>query len=555
MMIDSAGRAWFGYVDGRIALLDGNIVRVFSPQDGLQVGVVKAIHEHGQHIWIGGEQGLALFDGSRFRTLTADRGPALSGISGIMETASGDLWLNAAPGIIHIPAAEIGRAIETRDYRVHCEIFDYLDGLPGKALPLRPLPGVVASSDRQLWFATTGGIVQVDPDHLTRNAYPPPVFIRSVDSGAKAYAPSADLHLPSRMTSLHIAYTALNFAVPERVRFRYRLEGFDKDWQDAGTRREAFYTNLAPRHYRFHVIACNDDGVWNETGAALEFSILPAFYQTSWFLLLWFAAAGLLVWLVYQWRLRLVTARLNMQFRERLAERTRIARDLHDTLLQGFLSASMHVHVADNHLPRDSAAKPFVAQALELMKHVIDEGRNALKGLRSASASSRSLEQAFSEIGQELGDQLQMEYRVLVQGMPIPLRPAIRDEVYLIGREALANAFRHSQASAIEVELQYQASQLRLLISDNGRGIDSEVLRSGRDGHWGLCGMRERAENIGGKLRVLSGAAAGTEIEVLLPGHGAFEGGSSRSPAGWFSRAYLRKKETSHQQAESEPSE
>ncbi|HEV2731442.1 MAG TPA: two-component regulator propeller domain-containing protein, partial [Terriglobales bacterium] len=376
MMTDSAGRAWFGYVDGRIALLDGNIVRVFSPQDGLQVGVVKAIHEHGQHIWIGGEQGLALFDGSRFRTLTADGGPALSGISGIMETASGDLWLNAAPGIIHIPAAEIGRAIETRDYRVHGEVFDYLDGLPGKALPLRPLPGVVASSDGKLWFATTGGIVQVDANHLTRNAMPPPVFIRSVDSDAKAYAPSADLHLPSRMTSLHIAYTALNFAVPERVRFRYRLEGFDKYWQEANTRREAFYTNLAPRHYRFRVIACNNDGVWNEQGAATEFSILPAFYQTRWFLLLCFVAAGLLVWMVYQWRLSLAAARLDQKFQERLAERTRIAGDLHDTLLQGFLGAAMRLHVANKHLPSDWPAKPLVAEVLEQMRNVIDEGRN-----------------------------------------------------------------------------------------------------------------------------------------------------------------------------------
>jgi signal transduction histidine kinase len=303
------------------------------------------------------------------------------------------------------------------------------------------------------------------------------------------------------------------------------------------------------------VIACNNDGVWNEQGAATEFSILPAFYQTNWFLLLCFLAAGLLVWMVYQWRLRLAAARLDQKFQERLAERTRIAGDLHDTLLQGFLGASMRLHVAHKHLPSDWPAKPLVAEVLEQMRNVIDEGRNAVQGLRSSSGSSRCLEQAFSEIGHELAERRQVEYRLLVQGTPIPLRPGIRDEVYLIGREALANAFHHSQASAIEVELQYRSSHLRILFRDNGCGIDPHVLRAGRHGHWGLCGMRERAERIGGKLRLSSGTAAGTEIEFLVSGKAAFERGSPGQSPGWLSRLYLRKNHASHPQAESERSE
>jgi signal transduction histidine kinase len=289
--------------------------------------------------------------------------------------------------------------------------------------------------------------------------------------------------------------------------------------------------------------ASNNDGLWNKNGAVPDFSILPAFYHTHWFVLLCFMAAGMIVWIIYKWRVCLVTSRLDLQFRERLSERVRIAQDLHDTLLQGFLSASMQLHVANNHLPSDWPAKPLIVQVLEQMENVIDEGRNTLRGLRSASGGSCSLEREFSEIGRELSNQRQVEFRVLVQGTPVSLRPAIHDEIYLVGREALTNAFHHSHANKIEAELQYQARQLRILIRDNGRGINPEVLRFGREGHWGLCGMRERAERIGGKLRVLSGTAAGTEIEFLIPGRLPFDSGSRSGSMGWLSRLNLRKSE------------
>jgi signal transduction histidine kinase len=221
---------------------------------------------------------------------------------------------------------------------------------------------------------------------------------------------------------------------------------------------------------------------------------------------------------------RAITKRITeLRFEERVGERTRIAGEMHDTLLQGCISTAMQLHVANRHLPADLEAKPLVGEILEQLEKVIEEGRNALRGLRSTIGSSRSLEKAFSEIGEELGNYGQVEYRVLVHGRPISLRPAIRDEVYLIGREALANAFRHAQASAVEVELLYQTNQLRMLIRDNGHGIDPEVLREGREGHWGLCGMRERAKRIGGKLRVLSGEETGTEIELMIPAQVAFE--------------------------------
>jgi signal transduction histidine kinase len=243
-------------------------------------------------------------------------------------------------------------------------------------------------------------------------------------------------------------------------------------------------------------------------------------------------------------RLRVLglTRQMNMRFEERLAERTRIAQELHDTLLQGFISASMQLHIANDRLTADSPAKPLVSRVLELMGHVVEEGRNSVRGLRSSKAGSADLEQAFSQIRHEFPVQSQIGFRVIVDGTPRLLRSVIRDEVYLIGHEALSNAFRHAQASEIEVEIEYAVSYLRVLIRDNGGGIDTQVLRSGREGHWGLSGMKERTDGIGGKLRVLSRAVAGTEVELCVPGNIAFEVRPGNRPTGWLSRLYKRKK-------------
>jgi signal transduction histidine kinase len=237
--------------------------------------------------------------------------------------------------------------------------------------------------------------------------------------------------------------------------------------------------------------------------------------------------------------MRQLTSRLHLRFGERLAERTRIAQELHDTLLQGFLSASMQVHVATDSLPADSPAKPTLTRALQLMRQVIEEGRNAVRGLRSSDSLSLDLEVAFSRVQQEVvphgSTQEIIGFRVIVEGQQKPLHPLLRDDVYRIGREALINAFRHARARNIEVELKYSPSQLRILVRDDGCGIDPHILKSGRDGHWGLSGMRERAEQIGARLRVYTSVAMGTEVELSVPGHVAFQG-HARHGLRWFGK-------------------
>jgi signal transduction histidine kinase len=248
-----------------------------------------------------------------------------------------------------------------------------------------------------------------------------------------------------------------------------------------------------------------------------------------------------IAWVLFRLRMHYMVNRLNLRFEERLAERMRIAQELHDTLLQGFLSASMQLNVAADQVSENSPAKPLLRRVLQLMGQVIEEGRNALRGLRSSTMNSDHLEQAFSHLPSELALQEEITYRVIVDGQPRALHPVIRDEVYRIGREALVNAFRHAQANSIEVEIQYTSSYLRTLIRDDGCGIDPHVLRAGREGHWGLPGIRERAERIGAKLKVWSRSAAGTEVELVVPARVAYPLQARRGWLSWLNRVYSRK--------------
>jgi signal transduction histidine kinase len=281
-------------------------------------------------------------------------------------------------------------------------------------------------------------------------------------------------------------------------------------------------------------MACNENGVWNEAGAALSLTLTPAWFQTSWFAALCCTGIGGVGWLLYWLRVQQIAAGMNARFEERLTERTRIAQELHDTLLQGFLSASMQVHVAADSLPQESNAKPILSQALRRMTQVIDEGRNAVRGLRASRSALLDLERAFLMVREEIGrlPDGDVDFRVIIDGEQRVLHPLLRDEIYRIGREALLNAFRHSHARHIEIELKFLPHQLRMIVRDDGRGIDPTTVESGREGHWGLSGMRERSERVGGKIRILSREGGGTEIELTIPAHVAFE--NQERGSNWF---------------------
>jgi signal transduction histidine kinase/ligand-binding sensor domain-containing protein len=488
-------------------------------------------------------------DGVR-RNLTTRNGLPCDGIFALVKDSSDSIWLYSKCGLIEIARSELDRWWQNPGAVVQVGLLDEFDGVQPGLTPLKPQ--ATRTPDGRLWFVNGRLLQMIDPGHLKENVIPPPVHVEQVLADRKEYVARDHLRLPALTRELQLDYTALSFVAPQKVRFRYILEGHDTTWQEPGTRRQAFYNDLRPGKYRFRVIACNNEGIWNDIGATLNFSVAPAWYQTNLFRILTVAVGIFVAMSLYWLRLRQIARAISARFDERLAERTRIARDLHDTLLQGFLSASMQLHVANDHLPADSPAKPLVGRVLELMSRVIEEGRVALRGLRSSKLNSPDLEQAFSQIREEFPTHSQTGFRVIVEGTPRPLRSIIRDEVYLIGHEALSNAFRHSHASDIEIELEYAASYFRVLVRDNGTGIDERVLFAGRDGHWGLSGMKERSERIGGKLRVLSRAVAGTEVELSVPGRIAFKYPSLVSRWRWLSRLRLRTSREEEQRPESE---
>jgi hypothetical protein len=398
---------------------------------------------------------------------------------------------------------------------------------------------VVTDASGRIWFSLNRGISVVDPARLHSSSEPAIVRVQSVTVDGKALDVRAggEMHLPRRSGQrIVFGFAGLSLSVPERVRHRFRMDGFDHQWSDPTAARETAYTNLAAGHYRFRVMASNPDGVWTGAESTFAFEVDPRVWQTWWFRAAAVIAVMGVIFAFYRYRLMLATRRLNVRFEERLAERTRIAQELHDTLLHGFLSASMQVHVAADSLPDESKVKPGLNRAIQLMGQVIDEGRSAVRGLRSThNAASLDLEQAFLRVQEEYSGAADggPAFRVIVEGDPRPLHPLVRDEIYRIGREALWNAFRHAHATEIDVELKYGARNLRVLVRDNGGGIDPQILSKGRDGHWGLSGMRERAERIHATLRVWSNESSGTEVELTIPGSIAFQ---NRHPRRWFPR-------------------
>ncbi len=537
---DPSGRIWLGYAANRVNVIEGGKVTSFSPEDGLDIGRIRVIRGRGSALWFGGELGLSMFQGARFRRVLGADGKEFGTVSGIVERADGSLWLNEMRGIVFIPADEVQKAVRDPNHGVAFRVFDFLDGLPGAGQMNWTCSTAIEASDGRLWFATDNGLARIDPERIAKNRIPPPVSIRSAHADARDYSPSNSLRLPPGTANLRIDYTALSLSIPERVRFRYRLDGLDADWRDAGSRRSAFYTNPKPGQYRFRVIASNDDGVWNETGASLDLFLAPSFYQTNGFLVLCVAVAGGITWMTYRVHVRQVMARMDMRFQERLSERTRIAGELHDTLLQGFQGLMLHFQRVRELLPvrADEAAQTLDA-ALDRADKALAEGRDAIQGIRSSSVGDHDLVQAIQACGEEFAkDDLAhtVTFQVEVEGSSRVLRPSFREELYGIAREALRNAFSHADARRIEVAITYGDDALHLRIRDDGKGIDPSILERGElTNHWGLIGMRERAGRIGVRLDIWSRKGAGTEVDVKVPSNVVYVGPKARFGP-WFFR-------------------
>lgn len=532
MITDASGTLWLGYNGNVVLRIDGERVQQFSTGDGLNIGNVISLQQTRDALWVGGVRGLAHFDGRKFHNLNLDEGTPLRNVTAIMETTDGSLWLHAVPGVFHLSAGDVRQAREDSTYRVRYRTFDFLDGLPGRPTLSFPQPTAVAGNDGRLWFATSDGVAWIDPGQIGYNPIAPSVTIRALRANGVSYPIGTNLTLPKRTDSLQIDYAALSLSVPQRIRYRYKLEGLDRDWQDPGQRREAIYTNLDPGQYRFRVIAANNDGVWNQTGATLDFYIAPAFTQTYWFVALCVLATGTLLFVAYMIRLRNVAARIKGRLEERINERERIARELHDTLLQGVQGVILRFQAAVDRIPENEPARHALSKALDRADDVLVEGRDRVNDLRATAAPAVDLPTVVEQAGVEFARDYPAHFQLTVTGTPRALHPVVRDEVYAIVREALANAFRHAQASNIEVEIVYDRRELRLHVRDDGRGIDGVILAAGgRSEHWGLIGMRERARQIRGHFQLWSRPGAGAEIELRIPALMAYQ--TRVHEAGW----------------------
>lgn len=524
---DRTAGIWLGLMNGDLARNRNGNFEIFPFHHDPNLRVRQVIVNSDNAVLGATAVGLIGWKDGRQQTMTESNGLPCNDIFSVLPDEK-NYWLYTRCGLVRIAGEEMQRWWEQPARVLQVNVIDQFDGVR----PQSPVfsPPASRSPDGKLWFANNTVLQMFDPAHAGNNSVVPPVHVEQIIADGKTYAPDSGLALPALVHNLEVDYTALSFVLPEKVRFRYKLEGHDVDWQDAGTRRQAFYGSLPPGRYRFHVIASNNDGVWNEEGAWLDLSVAPAWYQRSSVQLLFVLVGALLVWGLYQMRIRQVAHQFNLSLEARVSERTRIARDLHDTLLQSFHGLMFQFQAARNMLPRrPDEAIDVLDGAIGATSQAISEGRSAIQQLRSEQIDECDLARWLTNIGEELARSQQTTgasptFRVTVEGEQQTLSPLPRTEVYRITREILQNAFRHAQAHHIEAEIRYDDRLLRVRIRDDGTGIDPKILQAGgSEGHWGLRGVRERAQQIGARLDFWSEAGAGTEIQLTVPAGVAYE--------------------------------
>jgi signal transduction histidine kinase/ligand-binding sensor domain-containing protein len=524
------GGLWLGFRDGGAAYLENDQLRAsYSGSEGMGGGMVGSFYMDGnQTLWVATEGGLSRIKDGRVLTLTIQNGLPCNMVHWMLEDDARSVWLHLACGVVRIPRSELDAWVSDPKRRIGPTLFDSSDGVRSLGSYAGSDPVAAKTADGRLWFRPFGGVSVIDPRRLAFNALPPPVHIEQVVADGKAYIPSNGLRLPQRVRDVAIDFTALSLVAPEKVHFKYMLEGQDPDWKEFINERHAQYTNLSPRNYRFRVIASNNSGVWNEEGATLDFLIPPAWYQTSWFLASCAIAFLAFLYGLYRLRLHQLAREFNMGLEARVNERTRIARDLHDTLLQSFHGLLLRFQTAYDLLPPNAnEAREQLETGIDKATQALVEGREAVQALRTSTVQANDLAVAIASIGKELASSRENGnspgFQVEVKGQSRNLHPILRDESYKIALEAMRNAFQHAGARKIEVEIRYEDKQFSIHIRDDGKGIDPQVLSEGRrDGHFGLHGMQERATIAGGKLAIWSQPAGGTEIELTIPASAAY---------------------------------
>jgi signal transduction histidine kinase/ligand-binding sensor domain-containing protein len=524
---DPHGGIWICTQKGSLALLRNGTLQEFSVNPKTNISGRAVIAQADGSVLAGSIDGLIGLRLGKVQRMTTQNGLPCNSVLAFVQDNEKRWWLYTRCGIVELPNSELQRWWANPEAVLQTRTYDALDGARSGIPTFNP---AAYSSDGRVWFATGSFVQMVDPSRISNKALPAVTYIESVTVDRKEFAATDHLGLSPHPQDLEIDYTSPTFTIPQKVRFRYRLDGYDHEWNDAGTRRQAFYTDLPPGKYSFRVIACNSDGVWNDSAAKLDFSVAPAYYQTNWFRVLCAVCVLALLWGAYQLRVRQVRQELTIGLEAMLGERTRIARELHDTLLQSFHGLLYRFHAARNLLPgRPDEAVQALDSALIRAEQALDEGRQSIQALRSGPSEENDLDRLLIAIGQELastpdGKSSSPSFNVIVEGERRELSPTAREEVFRVARELLQNAFRHALARAIEAEIRYDKDVFRMIVRDDGKGIDPQVLKDGRRaGHWGMPGVYERASAIGARLEFWSEAGAGTEVRLTLPAALAYQ--------------------------------
>ena len=554
VIISAQGGLWLAFwEEGKVEFFkDGQVRKTYTAADGLARGHITGLRlDRRGALWVSTmESGVSRIEAGRIANLTTSNGLPCEKVIWTTEDADGLLWMYTGCGLVRVARSDVDAWIANPTRRIEPTVWDAAEGaLPGAA-PSPFGPTYAHAADGKLWYPTREDIQVVDPRHFAFNQLPPPVHIEKIVADHKTYwqnlpgATISTLRLPARTHDLQIDYTALSLVTPEKVHFKYKLEGQDPDWREVVNDRDVQYSNLGPGTYRFRVIASNNNGVWNERGDSLEFVVDPAYYQTIWFRALCAVLVLMLVWAAYRVRVMQLRHDFALTLEARVGERTSIARELHDTLLQSFHGLMLRFQIISELLPeRPVEAKEQLDKAMDRAAKAITEGRDAIQGLRESTIETNDLARAVNTVAEELAadsaNQGSPTFRLTVEGESRDLHPLLRDEIYRIAAESLRNAFRHAEARHIEVEIHYDDQQLRLRVRDDGKGIAPVFLSGeGPAGHFGLAGMRERAQLIGGKLTVWSDVGEGTEVELRVPAAIAYTNARRGS---WLSERFAGK--------------
>ncbi|ALV06466.1 histidine kinase/DNA gyrase B/HSP90-like ATPase [Roseateles depolymerans] len=517
MTVGPDGALWMAHEDEVLRWSDDTLTR-WTQQDGLAIGRATAISMTDRRLVVAGENGVAFFDGRRFTTLTQSMDAVYGHVTGIVESLSGDVWLNGGRGVVQVRAEDLRAFAERPNTPLNYRLFDRRDGLPGIALQASMVPTALRDHRGRLWFATNRGVAWLDPASVPRNNQPPLTEIHALRSGEQLFRPDPGLVLPAGTRHVTLSYTAITLAAADRARFRYRLEGVDPDWHEAGNVREATYANLGPGSYRFQVISANGDGVWDTRGATLEFQIEPTWTQTRSFVWGLVALVLLLAWAAYRMRTRAIARQVRWRMEERLRERERIARELHDTLLQGVQGLVLQFNGVVRRV-KEPELNDRLERALGNAERLLLAARDRVSDLRS-HAGPLSEDLAAAAAAHSDG---RVAVQIDVQGVERALRPTVQDELLMIAREALSNALRHAGASQLGLWLHFEPRRMTLRIVDDGRGVPPEFIGpDGRPGHHGIKGMFERARRLHGSLRLRNRPEGGTEVEVRVLGSEAY---------------------------------